>query len=227
MNNEFLYETHMHMFETCACAVSTAAEQVRAYKERGYTGIITTSHFLNGNCRRPVGKTWKEKMEWFYFGYQQAKKEGEKCGLDVFFGWEYSIRGSDFLTYGLDIDFLIANPSLYNLEIAEYSALVRMHGGYLAQAHPYRDDDYIEYKFPVDPQLIDGIEVYNSGRPSDINAKALVFAKKHNLPMQSGSDSHDCENLRFPSGVKLKKKAENIFDIIEAVKTNTAELVTY
>jgi len=50
---EFLYETHMHTSEVSACAVISAEQQVAAYKKRGYCGIISTDHFINGYSTCP------------------------------------------------------------------------------------------------------------------------------------------------------------------------------
>ena len=222
---EYLYETHLHTSEVSACAVSGAAEQVRAYKDRGYTGIIVTDHFVNGNSGCPRNAPWGEKMKYFLSGYEKAKAEGGKRGLDVFFGLEFTVRGSDFLTYGLEPEFLTAHPDMDRLTAEDYSSLVRRHGGYLAQAHQYRDDWYIEHKFPVDHRLVDGIEVYNAGMPDETNAKALAFARLHSLPMQAGSDSHNI-NAVFTSGIILEKRAESIHDIIAAIKTNRVTLIS-
>ena len=214
----------MHTAQVSGCAVSTAAQQVMAYKMRGYTGIIITDHFINGCTRCPERLPWKKKMKHLASGFDAAKREGDKCGLDVYFGWEYTFRGSDFLTYGLNLEFLLAHPGLDRLSIEDYSALVRKNGGYIAQAHPFRDDWYIEHKFPVEPRLLDGIEVYNASMPNKTNAKALDFAKLHSLPMQAGSDSHSSNN-HFSSGIKLSKRAKSIFEIIEAIKANEAALI--
>jgi histidinol phosphatase-like PHP family hydrolase len=214
----------MHSSEVSGCAAKSAAEQVHTYKDRGYAGIILTDHFVNGFTICPHHLPWREKMIFTISGYEQAKREGEKCGLDVFLGWEYTIRGSDFLTYGLDIDFLLAHPDLDKLSIEKYSALVRSNGGFLAQAHPYKDEPYVEYKYPADPRFLDAVEVYNSSIHSRANKKALAFAQKHNLPMQAGTDSHGRFD-RFFSGVELDKKAGSIFDIISAISNRTARPV--
>jgi len=228
----FKYETHMHTSEGSGCGRNTGAEQARAYKERGYQGIIITDHFINGYSRCPKSKklSWADKMEYVVAGYKSAKAEGDRIGLDVFLGWEFTIRGSDFLTYGLDWDFLIANPDLHLMDIPEYIALVRKSGGFLAQAHPYRKADYIEHQFPVDAQYLDAVEVYNQSDArcfsvnADSNAKALQFAKDNNLPFQAGTDSHGTD-YNVVSGITLKRKAETIFDIINAIKSREVELI--
>ena len=98
---KFLYETHMHTHPVSACAVSSPEEMVRYYKEQGFTGIVVTDHFINGNTNCPQHFSWEKKIEFYASGYNRAKIEGDKCGLDVFFGLEYSYQGTDFLVYGI------------------------------------------------------------------------------------------------------------------------------
>jgi len=221
---EYLYETHMHTSEVSGCAVNTAAEQVADYKKRGYAGIIITDHFVNGYTTCPKNFPWEKKMHFIVSGYEAAKKAGEMYDLDVFLGWEYTIKGSDFLTYGLDLDFLLAHPDLDKLCIEDYSAVVRKNGGYIAQAHPYRTAYYIENNFPVAPHLLDGIEVLNAMDKPIANAKAFMFAKENNLPMQAGTDSHSVRNTVY-YGIELRERAKSIFDIIDAIKSKKATLI--
>jgi hypothetical protein len=224
LDQGFFYETHLHTSEVSACAESSAAEQVRAYKKRGYAGIIVTDHFINGNSSCPRHLSWEDKMRFIYKGYANAKKEGDQCGLDVFLGWEYAIHGVEFLTYGLGLDFLLAFPKLDKLPIEKYSALVRENGGYLAQAHPFRKAFYISDPGPAEPRLIDGLEVYNASMPDYVNKQAYRFAQKHKLAMQAGTDSHYMEQP-LSSGIALKKKAGSIKDIIHALMANEAKLL--
>lgn len=220
----YLYETHMHTSPASYCAGASPAEQAAAYKARGYTGIIVTDHFFNGNSGCPPGLPWEDKIAFFSSGYSEAKREGELCGLDVFFGLEYSVRGTEFLTYGLSPELLREHPGLDGLTVEEYSAFVRGHGGFLAQAHPYRTARWIQNPFPVAPSLIDAVEVYNAGMSDRCNEKALQFARIHHLPMQAGSDSH-YEDAPLTSGIALAKKADSITDVIEAIKARRAELI--
>ena len=221
---EYLYETHMHTSEVSRCALISAAQQVARYKKQGYTGIIVTDHFVNGYSVCKYKSTWEKKMKCIMSGYNAAKKAGEKHGLDVFLGWEFTIRGADFLTYGLDLDFLLGNPNMDKLGIEQYSALVRKNGGYLAQAHPYRDEYYIEHNYPVAPNLIDGVEVHNMMDRKSSNAKAYEFARQHNLPMQAGCDSHGREGAPR-CGIALPQKAKTIHDIIRQIKSGEAKIV--
>ena len=93
----YKYETHMHTAESSACATSTGAEMARAHKEAGYTGIFITDHFFNGNTTVPRELPWQERVARFCLGYEHAKQEGDKIGLQVFFGFEYAYHGAEFL----------------------------------------------------------------------------------------------------------------------------------
>jgi len=232
---EYKYETHLHTKESSMCAKSSAADQVRAYQKRGYTGIIVTDHiksfyFKIGVIRglKPL-TSWNEKVKFFIKGYEKAKNEGDKIGLDVFLGWEFYYRGADFLTYGLDIDFLLKNKDLDEMPVEAYSKLVRDNGGYIAQAHPYRKPKMGDMERPVEPHLLDGAEVFNASKANDLNEKADEFALRHNLPIQAGTDSHKAYSFgdkdHFYSGIIMNKRAENIFDIISAIKSKNIQLI--
>ena len=228
----YKYETHLHTSESSSCGRLKAAEQVRIYKDLGYAGIIVTDHlktlsFFAGSFTQPKPLTsWSAKAAYLSKGYLNAKKEGDKVGLDVFLGWEYYYQGSDFLTYGLNLDFLKKHRDLDKLPIKAYSALVRSNGGFICQAHPYRKLKLGHRKTPVEPLLLDSVEVFNAGRlgKGNENNKAMAFALKHDLPKQSGTDTHK-SNRPFYSGIILDKKAESIFDIISAIKSAEAKLI--
>jgi len=213
----------MHTAESSACGSSTAAQHVASYLAKGYTGIIVTDHFINGNSSCPRHLPWEEKMHHVIAGYLAAKKAGDEAGLDVFLGWEYAYHGAEFLTYGLGLDFLLANPGFDKLNPQDYSALVRKSGGYIAQAHPFRVRSYIRGNVAAAPEIIDGVEVRNASDDDETNRKALEYARKHNLPIQAGSDSHGVTNNL--SGIALKQRAGSIHDIIAAIKAREVEII--
>jgi len=229
----YKYELHLHTAESSLCAVATAKQQVQKYKERGYQGIVVTDHFINGNSRADIlhdhtrtDFDWHNTMKTVIEGYKNAKIEGDKIGLDVFFGWEFGPKctGTDLLTYGLGPEFLLQNPYIHTLGLEQYSTLIRQNGGFITQAHPYRNREYITNVGPVDPKYIDAVEIFNLSDPDINNEKAKKFAIENNLAMQGGSDTHDT-NHEFASGIILKEKAKNIHDIIKAIKNGTAEVI--
>ena len=87
----FFYETHMHTCQASACGKATGKEQARAYKEAGFAGIIITDHFFGGNTAVSRELPWEERVDLFWKGYEDAKEEGDRIGLDVFFGHVFSL----------------------------------------------------------------------------------------------------------------------------------------
>ena len=112
----YRYETHLHTCEGSACASASGAEMARIHKELGYTGIFVTDHFFNGNTAVPRDLPWRERVELFCLGYEHAREEGEKIGLDVFFGFEYGVHAADFLVYNLDKKWLLQHEDIDRMD---------------------------------------------------------------------------------------------------------------
>ena len=106
--------------------------------------MCITDHFFNGNTSVPRDLPWEERVELFYSGYELAYEEGKKQGFDVFFGWEWTFRGTDILTYGLGKEWLLAHPEVWELSINDYCDLARESGAFLVHAHPFREAAYID-----------------------------------------------------------------------------------
>jgi hypothetical protein len=217
----YLYETHLHTAQSSACAVSRGAEYIRAYKERGYTGIIVTDHFYNGNSCLPRNLPWKEWVNRFCRGYEEAGREGERLGLDVFFGWEETFDGcDDYLVYGLGRDWLLKHPESRGWTRAEQYRAVRDGGGCVVQAHPFRQHYYIR-RIILSAGCVDAVEAANAGNHErSYDALAMRYAKKLGLPATAGSDIHDAEQAFNGElfGVYLDKKLNSIADYVAAIK---------
>ncbi len=225
----YKYETHLHTSEVSKCAYNTGAEMARAYKKAGYTGIFVTDHFFNGNCTISRKLSWKEQVDLLMQGYENARKEGEKLGLDVFFGWEFTLNpyAADFLTYNLDKEFLLDHPYIDRLSLEEYSKLVRKNGGLLIHAHPYREAEYIHYPPNPQPHLVDGVEVNNtmSDCPSNKNYLAWRLARKHpRLIRISGTDIHSAD-LAGLGGVAFRYRIKDSKHFIDALRAGDAYLI--
>lgn len=214
----FKYETHMHTSEASACANSSGAEMAEKYKAEGYTGIIVTDHFFNGNSCIPHDLPWKERIELFFLGYEHAKEAGDRIGLDVFFGFEFGGGGgSDYLIYGLDKQWLIEHEYILDMELTEFFRLVRRDGGIIVQAHPFREYDYIRYTI-LAPKYIDAIEGVNSSHSDPaFNERAKIYAGWYGLPVTSGSDAHNTTNRWYGGGVLSEKRFESAAEYGRAV----------
>lgn len=189
----YIYETHMHTCQASACGRSTGAEQARFYKEIGYTGIIVTDHFFGGNCAIPRDLPWREKVDRFCAGYEDALAEGQRIGLDVFFGWEQNYAEDEFLIYGPDKAWLLSHPDVEHWSRRKQLEEIHRAGGAVIQAHPFRNRDYIKY-IHLCPKYCDGIEVANTGNFAYNDAMALRYARAYDLFTTAGSDNHHAAN---------------------------------
>ena len=220
---QYYYETHFHTKEASACASLYAAEHVRRYKEAGYTGIIVTDHFLNGNSCIPKNLSWEEQIERFCMGYEHAKEEGDRIGLDVFFGLEVNFNTTEFLIYGVDKTWLLQQTDMLSWTVEEEYRRVKEAGGFIVHAHPFRRRSYIK-EIRLYPEYIDAVEVFNSGNSySEIDEKAEAYANHLNLPMTAGTDAHGLESRH--SGMVFPHKIDSIQGFIDTVKARRYELI--
>ncbi|MDR2716969.1 MAG: PHP domain-containing protein [Treponema sp.] len=219
----YLYETHLHTAGVSKCAVSGGADYIAPYKDMGYSGIIVTDHFYNGNSGLSKKLSWNDWVTEFCRGYEEAKEEGDKRGLDVFFGWEETFDVcDDYLVYGLDKAWLLEHPEVRHWSRGEQYAAVKKAGGCVVQAHPFRERDYIS-RVILSTGCVDAVEVANSGNADKANdALAFRYANKLNKPMTAGSDIHSVRQIKYEDvfGVYLDKKLNSIADYVKAVCNN-------
>jgi histidinol phosphatase-like PHP family hydrolase len=65
---KYLYETHLHTVQSSACGQSEGRSYIRGYKDLGFTGIIVTDHFYNGNSAVNRQLPWREWVNRFCRG---------------------------------------------------------------------------------------------------------------------------------------------------------------
>ena len=76
----FLYETHLHTCQASACGKVNGEDYIRYMMDKGFSGIVVTDHFFNGNTCVPADLPWNEKVEMYCSGYERALKAAK--GLD-------------------------------------------------------------------------------------------------------------------------------------------------
>ncbi|MCL2130284.1 MAG: PHP domain-containing protein [Treponema sp.] len=218
----YLYETHIHTKESSACGVSPGREYIKKYKDLGYTGIIVTDHFYRGNCAIPRSLPWDKWVHSFCRGYEEAHDEGIKQGFDVFFGWEETYDGDDYLVYGLDKKWLLEHPEVIFWTRAEQLREVRRGGGCVVQAHPFRQYYYISSVI-LSSGCVDAVEAANAGNEQSFDALALAYANKFHLNFTAGSDIHYSGDIKRGTvfGVYLDKKMETIYDYANSLRGGT------
>ncbi len=183
-------ETHLHTPYVSNCAKMAADQIVQCYKAAGYSAITVTDHYSFDNFG------WKGidvysptyQPESFFEGYRQVKAAAEPEGIQVYYGAELRFAEScnDYLLYGFPQD-LLKNPrEICAMGIAEFISLSRQIGALLIQAHPYRLPCV-----PVEPGLVDGIEITNRcPTHENYNERAARYAQEHGLLAIGGSDFH-------------------------------------
>ena len=222
----YRYETHMHTMEASACANSSAADMADKYKAEGYDGIFITDHFFNGNSAVPRDLPWKERIELYCAGYENALKRGKEIGLDVFFGIEYGNGGSDFLIYGLDKQWLLDHDYILDMGLTQFLELARSEGAFAVQAHLFRDYPYIRSTTHC-PHFVDAIEIINASHPLDtpFNDRAAEFARWYDLPVTAGSDAHNTTDRWYGGGVVSETPFKSYKDYAEAVRSGKLTLL--
>ena len=215
----YLYDLHVHSKECSGCSGTGIREMVQNYKNLGiYDGIVLTNHF----GWKSDDISWEEYVMPYWNAYLEGKDEGEKCGLKVFFGLEYSYGGAqDVLLYGIDLDFVLANPDLCDITPEEVTKRVQAYGGFAAHAHPFRRRSYVpDVIVHMDMTILDGIEVYNAGNREVDDAVAVEKCAELGKIAISGSDrhhAHEFEKNPF-GGMEFDFEINSNQDLVAALK---------
>ncbi|MDR0474420.1 MAG: PHP domain-containing protein [Treponema sp.] len=221
----FIYETHLHTSQASACAISRGAEYIKVYRDLGFTGIFVTDHFMRGNSSLDRNLPWTEWVKRFCTGYENARNEGERLGFDVFFGWEETFNGDDYLIYGLDKNWLLEHPEARTWNRKEQYETVARSGGCVIQAHPFRQRDYLK-KVCLSTGCVDGVEAANGGNgEAACDALALRYGQRLGLTLTAGTDIHSAEQAQKGNvfGISLTEKLKSESDYVLAIRENKTE----
>lgn len=224
---EYKYEMHLHSKRTSACAVAEATEYVRAAKELGYAGMTFTNHFIRGNTAISRDIPWKNFTEEYKKDWEIAKGLGDKENIDVLFGLEEGYGGGkECLIYGLTPEVFAECEEFRYMNIAKISEFVRACGGFIACAHPYRVRDYIINPLEEpNPNLFDGVEVYNRANSLEENLTAHNFAVKYGLTEISGGDIHRVQDFG-KSGIAFPRRVRSEKELAEVLKIGNFKMIT-
>ena len=212
---QYKIETHLHTAEGSKCGWATGCEQAEARLMDGYSTIIVTDHFCRGNTRPERSLPWEEYIEQFCSGYEHAKARGDEIGITVLFGLEDNYPGSEFLIYGLDKDWLLKHPDMRTWTPWEEYEHVHGDGGYMVQAHPFREASYLR-GFGLYPMYTDAVEGINAAQTKAMNERAIWYAHQCDKPMTAGSDIHGIDTVG--GGMLVPHPIKTIEDYINLVK---------
>lgn len=226
---DYLWETHLHTSETSRCGKATAESMIRIYHIKGYSGIIVTDHFLNDSCTAPYNDSWQRRIDYMLKGYLAAKEAGKTYGITVLLGWEHTDQGSDYLTYGLTEEFLRDQKNLCDMPLELYAHRVHGAGGFLSQAHPYRESWYLPVLVAKRWDLVDAIEVVNGshrGKEMIWDEKALALAKVHCLLQTAGSDAHNATGAAS-AAMRFSTPLESTEEFLAALRAGEGQALRF
>lgn len=225
----YKYDLHVHTSVCSCCGVSTPEEQVKAYAEKGYNGIVVTDHFICGYNGTPIPRQlpWRERVDIYYTAYERAAKAADEYeSFRAFFGAEYSYAGGhDILFYGLHREFLYDHPEIEYMPVENMCKLLQSAGCLVVQAHPFRDRDYNDRSVKPELYCADGVEIFNACNNDEENQKAYDYAVKYKKIMTSGGDIHNANDGRIGlSGIFTEKPIESIDDLTYTLKSGNYSL---
>ena len=212
----FLYETHLHTCEASKCGKVHGEDYIPYMMEKGYSGMIVTDHFFNGNTAVPSDLSWKERVEIYCSGYERALKAAEGKDFNVMFGVEINFNKDEYLLYGVDKKWLLENESIMKMTRKELYEAVHKAGGIMIQAHPFRERDYLSDIKLAPASALDGIEVYNAANSANMNALGFEYCTRLDLPMTAGSDIHYFHDKEM-GGMLFDSKISSIEEFASAV----------
>lgn len=218
-------ETHMHTIISSKCGWLNAVEACESYADKRYSGIVVTDHFSRATVGY-IGIDLSDKtnaMHDFFKGAYQMQEIGADYGLKIYLGTELRFDGSDndYLIFGFTPSLFHDPDAIMRNGLESFRKRCQAEGALIIQAHPFRKGCT-----PSDPNLLDGVEVFNLNlRHESHNSQALDFAKEHNLLMTAGSDCHRPYNVG-QAGIIVETLPSDEFSLREMIRTESYQLFT-
>ena len=219
----YLYETHMHTSPLSACARAGMRESLSFYKDEGYAGVFLTDHFIDGNIDLSLRELpYDERIKAYFNTLEEGKRIGEEIGIDVFAALEMSYYGTDFLVYGIDMEWCLAHKDMDKMRKSELLRLLKSEGALVIQAHPFREAGYIDH-IRLFPREVHGVEVYNACRTEFENKLAEQYRENYGLIAFAGSDNHRGAEQKLFGGMATEAPIKSIQAFIDAVLSGEAK----
>lgn len=213
----YRYETHLHTLPASKCARRSVRENLEFYKRLGYAGVFITNHFIDGNASADKSLSYETQIRQNFADYIEGIEIGRELGIDVFMGAEMSYKGTDFLVYGLDINWYLSHPEIMDMRKSEELPYLAEVGALIIHAHPYREAGYIDH-IRLFPRCVHGVEIYNANRTDLENRMAREYAKSYSLIPFAGSDNHIGENQAKLGGIEFLTPIVDELDFVDRIK---------
>ncbi len=180
-------ELHAHTSPVSGCSQITPEDMAKTYSGIGYHAVVITNHF---NGFMFYGMSKEESLDYYLKDYEDCKALENKYNIKFYLGAEirFDAQGyNDYLIYGCDRAVLSEAYDYLKDDLRSFREKVKLDKSVFIQAHPFR-----EGLFRAEPELIDGIEIFNlhPGHNSKIGL-AAKHAKKCGFKITTaGSDFH-------------------------------------
>lgn len=221
----YKYETHLHTSPVSRCARVSVRDNLEYYKSLGYDGVFITNHFIGGHIGISEDLPYEEKLAFYFSDYEEGKRLEQELGIKVFCGVEMNYKGTDFLIYGPDKAWYLANPQIMDMKMTERLPLMMDNGALVIQAHPYREASYIDH-IRLFPRSVHGVEVLNSSRPEFENAMAKHYAGSYGLLEIAGSDNHHGSARTNLAGMCFETPIESEQNFVRRVLDGQGKIFT-
>jgi len=213
----YIYEVHLHTDESSACGQTPAREYIPFYMDQGYDGLVVTDHFTGNTSYVPDRNApWKQQVDEYCRGYEEALDEGIRRGFKVFFGIEQQFANDECLIYGPDKQWLLDHPDTPNWTRRQWFDEINAIGGCIVLAHPFRVRDYVK-KITLNT-CVHAVEAFNSGNKPEADVYGLAYAKRYGYPITAGSDMHYVPRKRELYGVVFDEPWKDIFTYVHAIR---------
>ncbi len=126
-----LIDVHAHASEISRCCKANSYEVLTAARDAFIDGIALTNHYAKKYINDGDPESFAKR---YVDAYYNTKKLGDEMGMPVFFGIEISVEYQKYvhmLVYGVDTDFILQNPEIYDYSFEKLHKTVHESGGVL------------------------------------------------------------------------------------------------
>lgn len=194
-----LIDLHAHTKGISHCCRIFAPEVLAAAKEAGLDGICLSNHYQSRYVEDGDALAFARR---YSEEFHATRALGDAMGLTVLYGIEVTMEryhDEHLLVYGVDEQFPLHHPALYDMTQQELYEAVHAAGGVVVQAHPMRKGRNVL----MDPEHLDGVEV-NCHPKYDrcYNEEMAELANNRGWILTCGGDYH-ADTHRVQCGMYL------------------------
>ena len=219
---QYRTELHAHTREASRCADFSCYDVADKYIAAGFSTLVLTNHYFYGRLWKEIeasGRNWTE-----HFVETYRKMRSYAAGkMHILLGAElrFPENLNDYLVFGLTEDFLLEHPDINQMGHKAFSQFARENGLLFVQAHPFREKMTV-----VDPQYLDGLEVFNAHSHHDSrNYLANEEALRFGLIRTSGGDFHHPDQIPGDGGILTDFPITSMEQLVETLKDGNYTLV--